>query len=305
MTKKWTRETIYSSPTAYSPAEPSPDDIKQNPSLFTADFLQAIKSDRFVGETQALTPADEELVGTGQKLCPLCQGSKIRHHRGIGQTSGIVLSRRVPCLCDPTSRFWGIWSRVPARWKDIRLESLEPLDDSKRQRRLVDDVKSDSASSYLLVGASGQGKTHFAYALYRQALQEWANDPHSANGCSVWWADVSSLLNAHSSQKQDPTKPNPTVTLALIDHLAGKGLRPRLFLDEIDKTPVTESKRSDLYALINKIYDHRGQIVATSNMSPLELADRWGDTMSDPIFRRFCKEPEGKTLFFSASKEGK
>ena len=76
------------------------------------------------------------------------------------------------------------------------------------------------------------------------------------------------------------------------------GLRPCLFLDEIDKVAVTPFKLNRLAELIDAVWVAKGQIVATSNADLAQLRERWGLDMADTIVRRIGRGEDAHSILF-------
>src|SRR5579871_5454404 len=166
----------------------------------------------------------QERVGLGLEECPQCEG------------------RHAPaCPCHGLRRFWRVWKDVPARWKDVELylldrrEDLADLFEVNRQREAIAAITSNPTRSYLLAGTHGAGKTHYLYCLYRRALLDTYLAPEYVETVPVWCVSASHLIDRASKKSQDPSAKAPEITVDLIEKLSRKGLRPRLFLDEIDK----------------------------------------------------------------------
>jgi predicted ATPase len=60
-----------------------------------------------------------------------------------------------------------------------------------------------------------------------------------------------------------------------IETAAKAVVRPRVFLEEIDKFKASEYKLIRRFEIVNAIYEAKGKIVATSNTSVDEVAAAW------------------------------
>jgi DNA replication protein DnaC len=247
---------------------------------------------------QDLTPEErlgrlrlEESIAKGQEPCFHC---------------GLDTPSRCP-VCSTPRAYWHHWRHVDKRFKDADLRLLQPREDlahlfhPDRQREAIALLKSNPTGSYCLAGTPGAGKTHYLYCLYRQALRHTAAN-YNYMTMPVWLTSASELVSAASARKADSSLPTPKVTPELVHRVARQDLRPCLFLDEVDKFPATESKLEFLGSLINAVYSANGQIVATTNVEPDALIDRWDAVIphsGTAIVRRFALEPEGTSINFT------
>ena len=170
------------------------------------------------------------------------------------------------------------------RFRDVRLSTLSPSPESwlpvARQQEIIDLLRKSPSDSYLFQGDAGTGKSHYLTALHRQAVatsvqRRWAAGIHER---SVWRATTAELLDEHEAWarrgEDDDVKP-PSITVGRIRVASAAGLRPCLFLDEIDKIAATDHKTRTLFGLLEAVYEAEGQVVATSNASFDELVAAW------------------------------
>jgi len=235
----------------------------------------------------------EERIGLSLEPCIIC---------------GLDVASPKCTDCSTIRAYWRHWQHVEKRFKDAALHLLEPREDLApffhvdRQRDAIAMVRSKPLASYCLTGTPGAGKTHYMYCLYRAALTYTAAN-YRYMTMPVWLTTTSDLLSSASAWKANSSLPAPKVTPELVQRVARQGLRPCLFLDEIDKFSPTVSKLEFLGSLINSVYAAEGQIVATTNADPNDLIDKWNAVIPDigtTIIRRFAVEPEGRTIDFIA-----
>lgn len=50
-----------------------------------------------------------------------------------------------------------------------------------------------------------------------------------------------------------------------------------LFLEETDKIKPTDARMANLYEVVNAIYENAGQLVLTSNLTPVQFQQQFGD----------------------------
>ena len=127
---------------------------------------------------------------------------------------------------------------------------------------------------------------------------------------NVWRIPALQMLQENTDwnarDRKDPNcdVPAPTVSAKRINLMMGKfgkhGVRPRLFLDELDKVAMTPAKAAVLSEIVDAVYQHKGQLVTTSNLGYQELAKKWGsDTDAGAVIRRFGSndEPDAHMLY--------
>ena len=312
----WTAETIYTDAKTYTLVPPPyPRDIdrrRRNP-VFTPEFLAAIDAETEwvpVGEVPSLSSEQTGAFADPNHVCPVCQGSLEKKVLMQGKATGIVTKRSLWCDCRPLRMFWKYWSKVPLRYRDVRLHTTQPstlvnmpLD---RQAAILKIICKNADNSMLLAGDAKTGKTHLMLGLYRRALEsrarQWVTKPGTEWG--LWRVNTSVWLEEQvrdSMAGRDEDVPIPDLTVRKITQAALKGVKPRLFLEEIDKFKPSEFKMNRLFEIVNAVYEADGQIVATSNTSPEQLANEWGNRYGSTILRRIGDEPDGLTLKFSNS----
>jgi AAA+ superfamily predicted ATPase len=172
----------------------------------------------------------------------------------------------------------------------------------KRQAEIIKTVQEHPHRSYLIYGDPGTGKTHLAASLYRSHLADWANSTGGDfAGCPIWRVSAPVLLEQWVARSTDSEAPRPDVSERSIVSVSNSGMRPVLFLDEIDKVRGSDYKMEKLRAIVDAVYEAQGQIVATSNTDPESIAAKWGGEWADIILRRIAAPPEGMVLQFQVA----
>ncbi len=173
-----------------------------------------------------LDQEDWEAVGRGQTPCPICQGTEKVWVPVLGATTGIKLAFPTVCHCTVLLTFfreWAAFESVSPRFKNVTLRTLVPDATLSSlplasQAAIIATIKAHPADSYYFFGSPNLGKTHMMAALYRYALQRWAEnqwktgDPTPA----VWRIRASVLLDQHVAWETRPPTHGGRVFLFLI-----------------------------------------------------------------------------------------
>lgn len=299
--KKWTEETMY------VPSGNSKTTVK----VYSPEFRCAIQREtRWVpiGPIPNIDHALMESIREG-KPCPVCSGMDASREiyvpcRGLDQ--GIEVRRKFNCVCQKPRRiYWFLGESIPKIYRETHIDSVSPKDglriSTDRQREIITSLRERPDDSYLLMGPSGSGKTHLMVGLCRRAIEEHVDSGsmHLISEC-IWYINASVLLDDHvryATSKEDYPEP-PRLTVRKVEAAARAGLRPCLFLDELDKVKGTEFKLSQLCSIIDSIYVAGGQIVATSNKTPEEMIDKWGKDEAETILRRIASGDRAHVINF-------
>jgi hypothetical protein len=317
----WTPEMLYTDPAERMPLtwdnlrEALVNDYSRDVYGFTAAALAAATAEtswEWAEELPPLPAAIADQVGKGEMACPTCKGNGETWRVLKGRDTGLEVLRKRDCVCRVYCLFWSKWktmSSVNARFADVRLRSLVPnttksMLPEDRQVQIISLLQASPDDSYLLLGDPNCGKTHYMSALYRHAVAEWARQQAQCRHTfrqSVWRISVADLLEEHHAwaTKRDEDVPEPTVMVHKIHEAAKDGFRPRLFLDEIDKSVKEGFKMDTLFKLLNAMYEAKGQIVATGNKSVEELETKWGADEAGTALRRIGIGEGAHTLNFT------
>jgi hypothetical protein len=263
--------------------------------------------------------AHGEAVGRGEMRCPIChsdgsgRGSVALMHRG--KDTGIMI--RLWCNSCPCRMFRTIWrelgneAKVPRLFQGITLEGLVPstlsLLPAQRQQAIIDALQAKPDDSYYLYGPPQTGKTHMMTAMYRRAVETWAEQESRQRDFqpAVWRVRTTTLLDEHiawstrGSRDEGRPTPGPTVTVEKIQAAVAKGYRPRIFLDELDKVVASDYKLGELIKIVDAVYEATGSVVATGNMSVDALSAKWGSNEAGTIMRRIAAGPGSHLVKFA------
>lgn len=174
------------------------------------------------------------------------------------------------CLCVRRRLAKAQLAIIPPKFGSPRLRSLEPRADlHPSQASAIEFVKANPATSVLLTGRNGTGKTHIGWALYREAL---------AVRRPVIACTVRDLLMEYRRVEvgvpEGETLKTPRVTA---ENLKKPGSKPwLLFIDEFEKVRPSEFNSEQLFALLDAATSFGHQLVITSNMNPGALGAHWG-----------------------------
>jgi DNA replication protein DnaC len=153
--------------------------------------------------------------------------------------------------------------RTPIRYKKA---TYSDVPESIRAR--FEQMK-ETRNGLYLHGGVGCGKTHVAYALYKQSAD-------SVKTPALFY-NVSELLR---EMKLDYSRENKDKKFFEDKVMNFKGL---LFLDDIGSERMTDWVEEMFYLIVNKRYNNMLPIVFTSNLSIPELAERVGDRIASRI----------------------
>jgi hypothetical protein len=313
-TRIWTVDDIYLEPDQESTTTPSISSVQYHPHLFTPAFMTAIAEENSAFEdTPTISESDQEAVGLGHMVCPMCSGTGrtplLLRCEDSGITLTLTLTKTDTCPCLTQGRAWGSfwrqWGKTNKRFKACNLATLSPstMSDSsfEQQAANIKTVKDNPTGSYLLAGDTTCGKTYLTYCLYRNRLLEWASHPLAAAEQSVWMFSATEYLDSVVRRAQDPSAPRPIVTPEIIRNRSGKGLPVAIFIDEIDKFVPSETRISELFELVNAAYECEAQVVMTSNLTYEQLLTKWPGDIAEHILRRVGARPDGRTLTFTTA----
>jgi hypothetical protein len=263
--------------------------------------------------------AHGEAVGRGQMRCPICHsdGSGRAHVALLyqGRDTGIMIRLWSDnCPCRTYRSIWrqlGDGAKVPRLFQGITLEGLAPSTLSllpiQRQQAIIDALQGHPGDSFYLYGPPSTGKTHMMSAMYRRAIETWAEqESHQRDyEVAVWRVRTATLLDQHiawaSRGNRDEGRPTPcpSVTVEKIQSAVAKGYRPCLFLDELDKVVPSDFKLGELIKIVDAIYESTGQVVGTGNMSVDALSAKWGSNEAGTILRRIAAGPGAHLVKFA------
>jgi hypothetical protein len=165
-------------------------------------------------------------------------------------------------------------------WSELQpsVKSILPFE---AQKKHMDYLSRHSDESVAFFGHPGTGKSTWMTAMYAQMLWWETTQPLQNTGGLVYRMDCKVLLDQFTQYSlhgadSDPA-PAPRLSRERIDGIGRKEGRVRLFLEEIDKVKPTDARMANLYEVVNAIYENKGQLVITSNLTPDQFQQQFGD----------------------------
>jgi hypothetical protein len=277
-------------------------------------------------DAPAIPPQDAEAIATGAKPCLFCEGRRTTWVKSEGVRKDLVGGKlvdvktgkfalcEVVCKCGFAIRYFHKWNDsniVPPRYKWVDLYTLKPSSrvglSLGRQEKILAQVRENPDMNYLLTGLAGTGKTTISTALFREAIETWAFHCHLLNKTTnaVWRISANQICQELWAYKTQPDRhvdgygqivgssPPPSLQIGDVKFARKEGLRPCLFLEEMDKIAITKSKLDELFKLIDCFYENLGQVVITSNKSARELVKFLGPDHGPQIVRRLLEKSGG------------
>ena len=153
--------------------------------------------------------------------------------------------------------------KIPPRFEHATYEHVP-----ENIRQLFETMKNTRKGIYIH-GAVGTGKTHIAYALYRNALQK-------SNFYANFWNTTELLRDIRLDMSRD----NYDKHRAEADLMEYTGI---LFLDDIGAEHNSDWATETFYMVINKRYNYRLPMIFTSNLTVKELSSHLDDRTASRI----------------------
>jgi hypothetical protein len=234
--------------------------------------------------------------------CPECKGTaeilvpdRLRNHG----RPGVLHKMRIQCrncgvFADHLANFvYGYHYYVPPVYRWCILSRLKPHEGTssivplERQQTIIDMLRAEPEKSYMFFGPAHAGKTVWTTALCIENLWlHWMRD-----GGNIWRTPIrritaKKMLDQHTEfamrryEKDSDglsVADEPDVTAEKIVELRRRGQRFKLYLEEIDKIAETDTRRNNLFEIINTIHEQEGVLVLNSNLRPEEFAIQFGE----------------------------
>lgn len=209
---------------------------------------------------------------TGWELTP--QGAKTCRH---------VTNRR------NAEKLAQLLAAIPPKYRSIKLETLQPFPEDHpnghpKQAPLIALMNYNPYLSYIILGTWGKGKTTFAYALYRRALEE------ERPAIAITLTELLKQMRSFDTPcvvNLEEFRRNQERQFLLIDEFGDAGSR------------VTDFASASLRELINCCEESNTQLVITANKDESELERYW--SQADPergaaILRKLIQKKGAKVV---------
>jgi hypothetical protein len=237
--------------------------------------------------------------------CPVCGGTAsvtvpddVRNEAFKRQGRVTSHTRVLPCnLCwTRTARLYDFvrlyYLTVPPAYRFARLSQLQPYEGAaavvsmERQQKILDALRANPGKGYAFFGPAHCGKTVWSTALYAENLYRTCMDGGWRGGSPIWRISAKKMLQEHTDyathrfDKDDEgfsVVDQPSVSADKIVKLTKQGKKFRLFLEEIDKIKETESRRNNLFEIVNALHEQEGVLVVNSNLTQAEFQAQFGE----------------------------
>lgn len=173
-------------------------------------------------------------------------------------------------------------AKIPAKFIDSTFASYHKTRFKQPDGKILTLSKAmqEIRSSYLLSGEVGLGKTHLLMAQYR-ALTE------AGFYSTTLVREVDLIRNFQAAQyhARFGGQEQASSLLSLETFLA-KNNYTHIFIDDLGKTPVTDDRTYQFFALLDLIYMRRWGLTITTNYRIADLEKRWPGEYAPMIVRR-------------------
>jgi DNA replication protein DnaC len=186
---------------------------------------------------------------------------------------------------------------VPPRYQGCIFSQLEPSPKSRvplqRQQEIMDDLRAQSDQSVAFFGPPGTSKTTWMTAMYAQMCWWESGQSLATTGSLVYRYTTKALLEQFTqwqtrTGKEDEFIPAPRMSRERIEKVSRLGAKMHLFLEEIDKVKLTDSRVGNLFEVVDALYENMGQLVINSNLTPEEFQSQFGSEFARRI-SEMCK----------------
>ena len=190
--------------------------------------------------------------------------------------------RRVrECECAIERRKRTLLKRLPERFCGVRLQELAACDDASRcfapagiQEKVINLLREKPNDSYAFFGPPGWAKSHYLAALYRHVVE--------TRGKACYYLQAEELVRGFRELEL-----NHETDVCLTDEIlrlnVEQGIRPRIFLDEVDRFPTLSqfvwAKMGGFFDLVYRMAgsdSSKVQLCIASNLTREQFGEMWG-----------------------------
>ena len=171
------------------------------------------------------------------------------------------------CDCRRERIFAAKMRVIPPEFRYADLSTLKP-DPAKHedQAGFIELIQEHPTESFLFCGKNGAGKSHFSWALYREAC--FREQKSVAMPTSLLMEEWRRWEISKSDDWQ------PQITPAKLRQTVD---RYCIFLDEFDKLRVSEFASEKMFEFMDAALGYQHQLICTSNMPIHELRTYWSE----------------------------
>jgi hypothetical protein len=234
------------------------------------------------------------------------------------QATEIQLAKTLYRLLDkPKEHAVNSWHKeVAVLLTEHSTEEIASVMDFAVKDNLYDELRANQDSGWAFFAPAGYSKTTCSYALWKNAVfanlrklweldptrcELWSSEfiPHPNGGYNqrgpnklrvprifVWRKSVPDLLQQHfdrmnMGEGEDATfVPKPDISVENIEKAVRAGMKPRVFLEEIDKIKPSEYAINQLFRIFDALDRHKGQIVLDTNFSKEQFKNVFGEMIT-------------------------
>ena len=208
-------------------------------------------------------------------VCSRCSGTGWE----VVEGNGVRQVRRCSCSIEQEKR--QLLSKIPARYRTARLEDLTPCQDRNRcfapveiQEQVIAVLKNRPDDSYCFLADVGFAKSHYLSVLYRHAIEAEGTGCYFVQGAEL----VRGFRDIEFGSDFEPYLCVPTIRRDI-----EQGLRPHIFIDELEKVPTRSqfvwAKVSEFFDALYRLSDRDSQalqLCVASNLDRSEFQEFWG-----------------------------
>ena len=242
------------------------------------------------------TAAEYDAILFGDKPCPRCNGTRMVKYAVKEKYTGQLGHKDYQCHCYQNQhRLKTLAQLQPPKYLRCNLATMQPnilcTMPLEKQAEMIEQFRRHPSDNVFMWGAPGTGKTTFACAMLRHAVQrDWKYFyTDNLGGLKftttrwIWRVSFDTLMAQYLAKQNDREEPDPDVTPERIKAATEKGKKFVLCLEEIDKARLTEHRANKLFDIIDTLYNCEGQLIVTTNLTYDGFVDMFTKTDNENI----------------------